>query len=179
MAHHWTPEEIAETIRIAVLHPRRGEARDDAAEEFADAVTAATPHNPLTVSAAKYAIDVARGAWDAWPGMAYGASDELRRQIAALRQAEDQPGQPPPPALGVEERRIELAIDACLAFPKEELENRQAVFRDLGLEVPSARYFEGVDNAIDGILTGTVKPSEPVKRRVELRRRSGVLVRRY
>ena len=85
----------------------------------------------------------------------------------------------PSPALNFEARRIELAIDACLDFPREQLARRQAVFADLGLEIPPARFFEGVDNAIDGIVTGTVRPNGVVLRRVQIRRLAGKLARRY
>lgn len=85
----------------------------------------------------------------------------------------------PSPALSFEARRIEIAIDACLDFPREQLARRQAVFGDLGLEIPPARFFEGVDNAIDGVTTGTVRPSGSVLRRVQMRRLAGKLARRY
>lgn len=81
--------------------------------------------------------------------------------------------------LNFEARRLELAIDACLRFPKQELHKRQALFGDQGLEVPPARFFEGVDNAIDGIFDGVVRPTAALKRRVELRRQAGTLVRRH
>ena len=82
-------------------------------------------------------------------------------------------------ALNFEARRIEMAIDACLDFPKEALARRQAVFGDRGMEVPPARFFEGIDNAIDGNTAGVVKPTGAVLRRVQLRRQAGKLVRRY
>jgi hypothetical protein len=85
----------------------------------------------------------------------------------------------PSPALNFEARRIELAIDACLDFPRKDLASRQAVFSDLGLEIPPARFFEGVDNAIDGVLNGPVRPNGVVLRRVQMRRLAGKLARRY
>lgn len=88
-------------------------------------------------------------------------------------------GGAPGPALNFEARRIELAIDACLDFPRDQLTRRQAVFRDLGLEIPPARFFEGVDNAIDGLHTEVVRPSGAVLRRVQMRRQAGRLTRRY
>ncbi|HSN15759.1 MAG TPA: hypothetical protein VLT61_14090 [Anaeromyxobacteraceae bacterium] len=88
-------------------------------------------------------------------------------------------GAAPGPAMNFEARRIELAIDACLDFPSEQLARRQAVFRDLGQEIPPARFFQAIDDAIDGITSGTVRPSGAVLRRVQMRRLAGKLARRY
>ncbi|MGB8931566.1 MAG: hypothetical protein WCC48_10010 [Anaeromyxobacteraceae bacterium] len=171
MAHQWDVDDVAETLQIALRHPRRGRERDEAAKEFAKSWNAAHPKNRVTVAATKEAIEAAAAAL---AGGGQGASKELLRQIAALR-PESGRAAAAETTLSFEARRIELAIDACVDFPRKELASRQAVFSNLGLEVPPARFFEGVDNAIDGIFDGTVRPTDAVKRRVEMRRRAGTL----
>lgn len=78
----WTPQEIVETIQMALHRTSRVEEAKERARKLADRVSTATPKYPLTASVAEYALGVVAGAID---GSTYGASDELLRQLDELR----------------------------------------------------------------------------------------------
>lgn len=174
MKHRWARGEQKLLVDMALRIASRELTSAQAAAKLAAVITEADSANPLTDSAADYALSVALGAID---GQSYGTSMDLRDEIGSR-------GTLIPPARLVfesqEARSIELAIDACLLFPPEELDERMGVFEFANLEAPGARFFKGVDLAIDGHYDGDgeVRPNLQVRRRVEARRKNGQLTRR-
>lgn len=175
MAHRWSRADQRLLVDMALRIASHELTPEQAASKLAEAFTQLNPANPLTDSAAAYALSVALGALE---GETYGTSQDLRDEIASR-------GKIVPPARIVfesrEARSIELTIDACLRFRPEQLDERKGVFEFANLEAPAARFFKGADLAIEGRYDGDgeVRPNMEVRRRVEARRRNGHLTRRW
>lgn len=181
--HHWSDNEISETIDIALNTAPGSDQRRTAAIELAERVTAATPANPLRPTAAATAVLAACYAIDENYRL---ANKELVRQIeqrradgTLVRRSAGRSGEgrrDGRPALTVEDLRVDRLIDVCLALPPGDNERwsaAEAVAPGL-----SRVALAMIDEAIDQRYPQREK-LPGLKRLIELRRSEGRLARQY
>jgi len=76
-------------------------------------------------------------------------------------------------------RLLELAIDACLAYPPDKIVERRAALRAFERELPAPTYFAAIDYAIAGKYDVEPVPEALMRIAIAQRRRARTLVRRW